>query len=59
MGWRLRRSISVGGARVNLSRTGIGWSWGVPGLRYGRNALGRMYITIGIPGTGIYWLKYW
>jgi hypothetical protein len=58
MGWRLRRSITVGGARVNLSGSGIGWSWGVPGFRYGRTAVGRAYVSIGVPGTGIYWVHY-
>jgi hypothetical protein len=58
VGWRLRRSISLGGARLNLSRSGVGWSWGIPGLRYGRTALGRAYISIGLPGTGLYWLYY-
>jgi hypothetical protein len=58
MGWRYRRSLSLGRVRLNLSRSGVGWSWGVPGLRYGRTAFGRAYISIGFPGTGMYWLHY-
>jgi len=58
MGWRLRRSASFGPFRLNLSRNGIGWSWGIPGLRYGRTATGRPYVSVGFPGLGLYWMKY-
>jgi hypothetical protein len=58
MGWRLRRSWSVGPVRLNLSRSGVGWSWAVPGLRYGRTATGLSYVCIGFPGLGLYWMKY-
>ena len=34
MGWRYRKSINLGlGFRINLSKSGIGYSWGVPGYR--------------------------
>ena len=33
-------------------------SWGIPGFRVGVSANGRKYITLGIPGTGIYFTKY-
>ncbi|MCK9330314.1 MAG: DUF4236 domain-containing protein, partial [Candidatus Cloacimonetes bacterium] len=34
MGWRLRKSIKLpGGFRVNLSKSGIGYSWGFKGYR--------------------------
>lgn len=30
MGWRFRKSINLGlGFRINLSKSGIGYSWGV------------------------------
>ena len=44
--------------RTTLSARGVGWSVGVPGFRYGISASGRRYISIGIPGTGIYGIQY-
>jgi hypothetical protein len=41
-----------------ISRTGIGYSWGFPGFRVGVAADGRRYLSIGIPGTGLYFYKY-
>lgn len=58
MGWRIGRTIRLGPFRWNLSRRGVGVSWGFPGFRYGVNAYGRRYISIGIPGTGIHFYKY-
>lgn len=58
MSWRFRRVISAGLVRFNLSRLGVGWSFGVPGLRYGRSAIGRRYLSVGFPGLGLYWMKY-
>lgn len=54
MGWRLRKSINLGlGFRINLSKTGIGYSWGFPGYRVTKMANGRNRTTYSIPGTGI------
>lgn len=58
MGWRWRRSIRIGPFRWNLSKSGVGVSWGIPGFRYGVSSSGRKYISIGIPGTGLYFFKY-
>ena len=58
MGWRFHRVLSAGLMRLNLSRTGVGWSCGIPGLRYGVSATGRRYVTLGFPGLGLYWMKY-
>jgi hypothetical protein len=58
MSWRVRRVFSTGPFRLNLSRRGVGWSIGVPGLRYGRSAVGTPYISVGFPGLGLYWFKY-
>lgn len=42
MGWRYRKSINLGGGfRVNLSKNGIGYSWGVKGYRVTKTADGR------------------
>lgn len=55
MGWRYRRSIRLpGGFRVNVSQRGVGYSWGVRGARFGRDASGRRYKSYSIPGTGLY-----
>ncbi len=54
MGWRFRRSIRLGPLRFNLSKSGVGASVGVPGFRVGKDAKGRDYQQISIPGTGIY-----
>ena len=54
MGFRFRKSINLGGGvRINLSKSGIGYSFGVPGLRYTKSANGRTRKTYSIPGTGL------
>ena len=54
MGFRFRKSINVGGGfRINLSKTGIGYSWGVKGYRITKTATGGVRSTASIPGTGI------
>jgi tetratricopeptide (TPR) repeat protein len=58
MGFRFYRSVSLGkGVRLNLSKTGVGISAGVPGLRYSVHSSGRTVKTAGIPGTGLYYRK--
>jgi len=49
-----RRSKSFGGIKLNFSKSGIGVSAGVKGLRFGIDSKGRAYRSFGIPGTGIY-----
>src|SRR5882724_1894062 len=58
MGWRFRKSFGRGPFRWTLSKRGIGWSWGIPGLRYGVSPSGQRYFSMGIPGTGLYYIKY-
>lgn len=54
MGLRYRKSINIGcGFRVNLSTSGIGYSWGVKGYRVTKKATGGTRTTVSIPGTGI------
>jgi len=58
MGLRYRKSINLGGGfRVNLSKSGVGYSWGVKGYRVTRSANGRTRTTASIPGTGISWVE--
>ena len=53
MGWSYRKSVSVGSFRVNLGKSGVGYSLGGAGFRVGVNARGRKYSSVGIPGTGL------
>ncbi|MGN1119615.1 MAG: DUF4236 domain-containing protein [Oscillospiraceae bacterium] len=54
MGLRFHKSINLGGGfKVNLSGSGIGYSWGVPGFRISKTATGKTRRTVSIPGTGI------
>lgn len=57
MGFRFRKSVSVGPFRLNASKSGLGWSVGVPGARYTKMANGRTRVTAGIPGMGIFWVE--
>lgn len=53
MGFRFRKSKKIGPFRLNMSKSGIGWSVGVPGLRYTKKSGGGSRVTASIPGTGI------
>jgi len=58
MGFRYRRSIRLGGGfRINISKSGIGYSWGVMGFRVTRTARGTTRKTYSIPGTGISYVQ--
>lgn len=53
MGWIFRRSFNLGPFRMNVSKSGVGGSFGVGPFRIGRSATGRSYTSTRIPGTGI------
>lgn len=53
MGFRFRKSKSFGPFRINISKSGIGWSVGAKGVRYTHRADGKKQTTFSIPGTGI------
>lgn len=54
MGIRFRKSINLGGGfRVNISKNGVGYSWGIPGYRITKTSKGSIKKTYSIPGTGI------
>lgn len=58
MGFSFRKSLRLGKhGRVNVSKSGIGFSWGIPGLRFTRTAKGQDRVTMSIPGTGLRWTK--
>jgi hypothetical protein len=54
LGWSFRRSLNFGPLRVNLSKSGVGYSVGTRGFRVGQDARGRRYRALSIPSTGIY-----
>lgn len=54
MAFSFRKSLRLGKhGRVNVSKSGIGFSWGVPGLRFTRTAKGQDRVTLSILGTGL------
>ena len=53
MGWSYRKSVNLGPFRVNLSKSGVGYSLGTRGFRVGRSARGRRYTSFSLPGTGL------
>ncbi|HET6880411.1 MAG TPA: DUF4236 domain-containing protein [Pirellulales bacterium] len=57
MGWTYRKSASFGPFRINLSKSGIGYSIGGKGFRTGVNARGRRYTSLSVPGTGLQYRK--
>ena len=58
MGFRYRKSINLGGGfRINLSKSGVGYSWGVKGYRVTKTAKGTTRKTASIPGTGISYVQ--
>ena len=57
MGVRFRKSKKLGPFRFTLSKSGIGVSAGVKGLRVTKSASGRVRTTVSIPGTGISYVQ--
>lgn len=53
MGFRFRKSFNMGGFRINISKSGIGYSYGVKGVRFTKTAKGTSRTTLSIPGTGL------
>ena len=53
MGLRYRKSFKLGPVRVNLSKSGVGYSVGTKGYRVTKRADGKVQTTASIPGTGI------
>ncbi len=52
-----RKSVNLGPFRVNLSKSGVGYSVGGRGFRVGTTSRGRKYTSFSIPGTGIGYRK--
>lgn len=57
MGLRFRKSVTIcKGVRLNFGKTGVSISAGVPGFRKTIHSSGKVTTSIGIPGTGIYYV---
>ncbi|MBI1247086.1 DUF4236 domain-containing protein [bacterium] len=57
MGFSFRKSFNFGPLRVNVSKSGVGFSFGMRGLRAGMSSNGRKYVSAGVPGTGARYYK--
>lgn len=55
MGWSFHRSLNLGGVRLNFSKSGVGASVGMRGLRLGVRPDGRQYVRCG--ANGIYYQR--
>lgn len=53
MGFRFRKSFGKGPFRINISKSGIGYSIGVKGARITKTAKGTKRTTLSVPGTGL------
>ena len=58
MGFYFRKSVSLGPFRVNLSKSGVGYSIGGKGFRTGHSSTGRKYTSMSLPGTGLRYVDY-
>lgn len=57
MGVRFRKSIKAGPVRINLSKSGVGYSVGGKGFRVSKKSTGGVRTTASIPGTGISYIS--
>lgn len=53
MGWSYRKSVKIGPFRINVSKSGVGYSVGGKGFRTGVRSNGSIFQSFGIPGTGL------
>jgi hypothetical protein len=59
MAWRWRKTKSYGPIRTTVSKKGLGTSFGFLGFRFGVSPNGKRFWSFGIPGTGLYYIKYY
>ena len=58
MSWRFRRRVAlIPGLRLNLSRSGASLSIGHRGGWLTSGPHGRRRVTVGLPGSGLYWTE--
>ena len=53
IGFLYRKPVKAGPSRINLSKSGIGLSAGVPEFRVAQSNRGRRYTTFNVPGSGM------
>lgn len=54
----MRKRINLGfGCHINISKSGIGYSWGMKGVRFTKTARGGVRETYSVPGTGISYVQ--
>jgi hypothetical protein len=58
MAFYYRKSVNLGPFRVNIGKSGLGYSVGSRGFRAGTSSRGRKYKSFSIPGTGVGYRKY-
>lgn len=57
LGLRFRKSISIiPGVKLNFGKTGMSVSTGIPGFRKTFHMSGKVTTSVGIPGTGLYYV---
>ena len=54
MGFSVSKTVRLGPVRLTLSNRGLGVSWGLGPVRFGRSR-GRGTTTVRVPGTGWTW----
>jgi hypothetical protein len=59
MAWRWRKTKNFGPVRTTVSKNGLGSSFGFLGFRFGVSPNGKKFWSFGIPGTGLYYIKYY
>jgi hypothetical protein len=55
MGFYFRKSINLGFLRINFSKSGVGFSIGIPGFRIVKPPNGKVYLQAG--KGGVYYRK--
>lgn len=57
MGFSFRKSIKIGPACVNLSKSGVGFSVGTKRARVSRSAKGKTRASVSLFGSGLTYSK--
>jgi hypothetical protein len=59
VGLYFRKRLGLGPLALNFSKSGIGVSTGIRGLRAGLSSHRGVYTSAGLPGTGLRFVKYY
>jgi Protein of unknown function (DUF4236) len=59
MGLYFRKGVGLGPLALNIGKRGVGISTGIRGIRAGVNSHGKFYTSANIPGTGLYYRRYY